>query len=62
MPLLFSDFQPLLERFACRFLVLVEGMGVDVQGGGRLGVAQQTGYCGYVCAVGNQKAGVAVPE
>ena len=60
MPLLFSDFQPLLERFACRFLVLVEGVGVDVQGGGWLGVAQQASYCGYVCAIGNQKAGVAV--
>lgn len=62
MPLLFSDFQPLLECFAGRFLVLVEGVGVDVQGGGWLGVTQQTSYCGYVCAVGNQKAGVAVSE
>ena len=61
MPLLFSDFQPPLERFACRFLVLVKGVGVDVQGGGWLGVTQQTGYRGYVCAIGNQKAGVAVP-
>ena len=41
MPLLFSDFQSLLERFTCRFLVLVEGVGVDVQCGGWLGVAQQ---------------------
>ena len=56
MPLPVSDFQPLLERFACRFLVLIEGVGVDVQGGGWLGVAQQSSYCGYVCAVGNQKA------
>ena len=51
MPLPFSDFQSLLERFTCRFLVLVEGVGVDVQGGGWLGVTQQTGYRGYVCAV-----------
>ena len=51
MPLLFSDFQSLLERFACRFLVLVEGVGVDVQCGGWLGVAQQTGYRGYVRTV-----------
>ena len=62
MPLPVSDFQPLLERFACRFLVLVEGVAVDVQCGGWLGVTQQTGYRGYVCAVGNQTAGVAVPE
>ena len=61
MPLPFSDFQSLLERFACRFLVLVEGVGVDVQGGRWLGVAQQTGYRGYVCDVGDQKAGIAVP-
>ena len=42
MPLLFSDFQPLLECFAGRFLVLVEGVGVNVQCGGWLGVSQQT--------------------
>ena len=62
MPLLFSDFQPLLECFAGRFLVFIEGVGVDVQGGGWLGVTQQTGYRGYVCAIGNQKAGVAVSK
>ena len=61
MPLLVSDSQPLLERFACRFLILVKGVGVDVQCGGWLGVAQQTGYRGYVCTVGDQEAGVAVP-
>ena len=44
MPLPFSDFQPLLERFAGRFFVLVECVGVDVQGGGWLRVAQQAGY------------------
>ena len=62
MPLPVSDFQSLLECVACRFLVLIEGVGVDIQGGGWLGVTQQTGYRGYVCADGDQKAGVAMPE
>ena len=61
MPLPVSDFQSLLECFACRFLILVEGVGVDVQCSGWLGMTQQPGYRGYVCAVGDQKAGVAVP-
>lgn len=37
-------------------------MGVDVQCGGGLGVAQEAGYRSCVCAVGDQKAGVAVSE
>ena len=60
MPLPVSDFQSLLERFACRFLVLVKGVSVDVQGGGWLGVTQQTSYRGYVRAVGDQKAGMEI--
>ena len=62
MPLPFSDFQTLLERFAGGFLVLVKGVGIDVQCSGWLGVTQQTSYRGYVCAVGYQKAGVAVTQ
>lgn len=58
----FSDFETLLERFAGGFLVFVEGMGIDVQRGGGLGVAQQARHCGHIRAVGNQKAGVAVSE
>ena len=49
MPLPVSDFQSLLEGFACRFLVLVEGVGVDVQCGGWLGVTQQSGYLDEFC-------------
>ena len=49
----FSDFEALLERLAGYFFILVECVGVDVQGGGWLRVAQQAGYRGYVCAVGD---------
>ena len=41
----------MLKSLTCRFLVFVEGVGVDVQCGGWLGVAQQTGYRGYVRTV-----------
>lgn len=54
----FSDFETLLECFAGRFLILIEGVGVNVQRGGGLGVAKQTGNGSYVRAVGNQEAGV----
>lgn len=55
-----SDFQSLMQRFAGRFLVFVERMGIDIQCCGRLAVAQQARHRGYVCAVGNQQAGVGV--
>ena len=51
-----------MEYFAGYFFVFVEGVGVDVQCGGGLGVAQEAGYCSYIRAVGNQEAGVAVSE
>ena len=56
------DFQPLLQHLAGRFFVLIERMGIDVQRGGRLTVAQQTRYRGHVRAVGNQQAGVGVSQ
>ena len=43
----FSDFEALLECFAGYFFVFVEGVGVDVQCGGGLGVAQEAGYRSY---------------
>ena len=55
------DFQSLLQNFAGCFFVLVERMGVDVQRGGWLAVAQKTRHRGHVRAVGNQQAGVGVP-
>ena len=58
----FSDFEALLECFAGYFFVFVEGVGVDVQRSGGLGVAQEAGHRSYVCAVGDQKAGVAMSE
>ena len=56
-----SDFQSLLQHLACRFLVLIERMGIDVQRGRRLAVTQQACHRGHVRAVGNQQAGVGVP-
>ena len=37
-------------------------MGVDVQRGGRLTVAQEARYGGYVGPAGDQEAGVGVPQ
>ena len=51
-----------MEYFAGYFFVFVEGVGVDVQNCGGLGMAQEAGHRSYVCAVGDQKAGVAVSE
>ena len=58
----FSDFETLLECFAGRFLILIEGVGVNVQRGGGLGVAQEACHRSYVRAVSDQKAGVAVAK
>ena len=55
------DFQPLLQHFAGRLLVLIERMGIDVQRSGRLAVAQQARNRGHVRAVGDQQAGIGVP-
>ena len=52
------DIQSPLEGFASGFLVLVEGMGVDIQRGGGLGMPQQS----CLRAIGNQQTGVAVAE
>ena len=37
-------------------------MGIDVQRGGRLAVTQQACHRGHIRAVGNQQAGVSVPQ
>lgn len=55
------DFQPFLQRLTCRFFVLIERMGIDVQRCRRLAMAQQTGHRGHIRAVGNQQTGIGVP-
>ena len=37
-------------------------MGVDVQRGGRLAVAQQARHSGYISPAGDQETGVGVPQ
>ena len=56
-----SNLQSLLERFTGGVLVLVESVGVDIQRGRGLGMPQQSRYRRNICAVGDEKAGVAVP-
>ena len=57
-----SNLQSLLERFTGGVLVLVEGVGVDIQRGGGLGMPQQSRHRRNIHAVGDEKAGVAVSE
>ncbi len=52
--------QSLLERLAGGFLILVKGVGVDIQRRGGLGVAEEAGHRSHVSAVGKQNAGGAV--
>ena len=55
-------YPPLLEHFAGCLLVPVNRMGVDVQRGGWLAVAQESRHRGYVYAVCDEQAGVGVPQ
>ena len=55
-----SNFQPLLQYLAGRLLIIIEGMGVDVQRDGRPAVAQQTRCRGHISSAGDQEAGVGV--
>ena len=57
-----SNLQSLLERFTGGVLVLVEGVGGDIERGRGLGMPQQSRYRRNICAVGDEKAGVAVSE
>ena len=57
-----SDLQPVLEHPASRLFVLIERMGIDVQRGGGLAVAQEARHRGYVRSVCNEQAGVGVPQ
>lgn len=57
-----SDLQPLLEYPAGRLFVLIKGMGIDVQRGRGLAVAQEARHRGHVCAVCDEQAGVGVPQ
>ena len=56
------DLQSLLQRPASRLLVFVEGVGVDVQGGGGLAVAQEARHRGHVGAACDEETGVGVPQ
>ena len=57
-----SNLQPLLEHSAGRLLVLIESMGIDVQGGRGLAVAQKARHRGHVRSVCDEQAGVGVPQ
>ena len=40
-----SDFQTALHDLTCHFFVLIKGVGVDIQRGGRLTVTEQPRNC-----------------
>ena len=50
------DFQTTLHNLAGGFLVLIEGVGVDIQRGRRLAVSEQSSNCADVRAAGDEQA------
>ena len=50
------DFQPALHDMACRFLVLIEGVCIDIQRGRRLAVSEQSSNCADIRAAGDEQA------
>lgn len=57
-----SNLQHFLQPRAGGLFVLVEGVGVDVQRGGGLAVAEDARHCGDIRAARNHQAGGGVPE
>ena len=57
-----SNLQHFLQPRAGGLFVLVEGVGVDVQRGGGLAVAEDARHRGYIRAARNHQAGGGVPE
>ena len=50
------DLQTTLHDLTCRFLVLIKGMGINIQRGRRLAVSEQSSNCADICAAGNEQA------
>ena len=50
------DFQTTLHNLAGGFLVLIEGVGVDIQRGRRLAVSEQSSNCADIRAAGDEQA------
>ena len=57
-----SNLQHSLQARAGGFFVLVESMGVDVQRGGGLAVAEDARYRGHIRAARDHQTGGGVPE
>ena len=57
-----SYLQHSLQSRAGGFFVLVKGVGVDVERGGGLAVAEDTRHCGDIRAARDHQAGGGVPE
>ena len=57
-----SNLQHFLQSRAGGFFVLVEGMGVNVQRGGGLAVAEDARHCCHIRAACDHQAGGGVPE
>ena len=49
------DFQTTLHNLAGGFLVLIEGVGVDIQRGRRLAVSEQSSNCADIRAAGDEQ-------
>ena len=49
-----SDLQAALHDLTCRFFVLIEGVGVDIQRGRWLAVSEQSSNCADVRAAGDE--------
>ncbi len=53
---------PTLESLACRFFVLTEGVGIDIQRCRWLTMPQQVCYCCHIRSFGDEEACVGVSE
>lgn len=57
-----SNLQHLLQSRAGRLFVLIEGMGINVERGGGLAVAEDARHRGHIRAACDHQAGGGVPE
>ena len=57
-----SNLQDFLQSRAGDLFVLVEGVGIDIQRGGGLAVAEDARYRGHIRAARDHQTGGGVPE
>ena len=57
-----SNLQPLLQSCTCGLFAFIEGMGIDIQRGGGLAVAEDARHRGHIRAARDHQTGGGVPE